>query len=52
MRRMIDHVAVLHARLALLKAETAPPEDRARLLGTARIVARAVEACGGQPPGP
>ena len=35
MRRMIDHVAVLHARLALLKAqaETAPPEDRARLEG-------------------
>ena len=49
---MIEHLAVLRARLASLKAQAgrAPPEDRARLEGTVRIVARAVEACG-EPPG-
>jgi hypothetical protein len=48
---MADHIdlpSALRARLAALKAqaELAPPEDRARLLGTVRIVARAVEAYG------
>jgi hypothetical protein len=40
-------------RLAALtaQAEHAPPEDRARLEGTMRVIARAVEA-GREPPGP